>query len=258
MQGQGTGLIDAIRIDVARLHATWMEILFPRQLNPSRVLGRWTPETTGQQVGYYGWAAIGLPLVVLGYPLLLLGFATRFYAKKLDTATTRLGIVGVVGLSVVAWGLLTAAAWVRQFSAEGLVAVAAAGAVATVSAALAVVFSRTGGRLTSVLLAYPAAMTALFLPPVVAALYSPTLGAVIFPESTNIAIWILDNVLTVGGLNDILRERFALEGAGYVLMWFGLAVPMGWLLGGVVALADLIRPTDEKGGQGQSSGSGMF
>ncbi|GAB7095007.1 hypothetical protein JCM30237_21600 [Halolamina litorea] len=245
MQGQRTGLIDAIRIDVARLHATWMELLFPRQLNPSSVLGRWQPESGAQKVSYYGWAALGLPLVVIGYPLLLLGFATRYYAGKLDSATTRLGIVGVVGLAAVVWGLLTVGAWLRQFSTDGLIAVAAAGGVATVAAALAYVFSSRGGRLTSVLFAYPAAMTALFLPPVVAALYSPALAGVL-TGSTNLAIWILDNVLTVGGLNQIIRDNFALRGPAYVAMWFGIAVPLGWLLGGVVALADVIRPKGDE------------
>jgi hypothetical protein len=255
MQGQRTGLIDAIRIDVARLHATWMELVFPRQLDPSSVLGRWEPETGGQKAAYYAWAALGIPLVMIGYPLLLLGFATRYYAGKLDSATTRLGIVGVVLVAAVAWGLLTVGAWVRQFSTSGLIAVAAAGGVATVSAGLAVVFSRRGGRLTSVLFAYPAATTALFLPPVVAALYSPALAGVL-TGSTNLAIWILDNVLTVGGLNEIIRSRFALEGPAYVAMWFGIAVPLGWLLGAVVALADVIRPKQE--GSNASGSAGQF
>jgi len=244
MHGQRTGLIDGIRIDVARLHATWMELLFPRQLYPSNVLGRWTPETTGQKLSYYGWAAVGIPLVLLTYPLLLIGFATRFYARKLDSASTRLGIVGVVALAAVTWGLLTVAAWVRQFSFDGLVAVAAAGGVATISAALAMVFSRRGGRLTSVGLAYPAGMTALFLPPVVSALYSPALAGVL-TGSTSLAIWILDNVLTVGGINTFLRSRFALQGPAYVLMWLGIAVPLGWLFGSFVQLANVVRPEDE-------------
>ncbi|WP_053949323.1 hypothetical protein [Halolamina sediminis] len=247
--------MDAIRIDVARLHATWMELVFPRQLDPSSVLGRWEPETGGQKAAYYAWAALGIPLVMIGYPLLLLGFATRYYAGKLDSATTRLGIVGVVLVAAVAWGLLTVGAWVRQFSTSGLIAVAAAGGVATVSAGLAVVFSRRGGRLTSVLFAYPAATTALFLPPVVAALYSPALAGVL-TGSTNLAIWILDNVLTVGGLNEIIRSRFALEGPAYVAMWFGIAVPLGWLLGAVVALADVIRPKQE--GSNASGSAGQF
>jgi hypothetical protein len=238
------GLLGAIRIDLRRLHETWMELLFPRQLDASKVLGKWKPETVPQTLAYRVWAVLGIPLVAIGYPLLLLGFGTRFYARRIDSATTRLGILGVVLLSVFAWALLTVFAHVRQFSDDGLVAVVAAGLVATVSAALAVVFSRLGGRVTSVVLAYPAGVTAIFLPPVVAALYSPSLGSVIFPESTNIAIWLLNNVL-VGGVGEVLQENFRLEGVAYVGMWFGIAVPIGWFLGAIVALADLIRPAGD-------------
>lgn len=236
------GLFDAVRIDLKRLHETWMELLFPRQLDASSVLGKWKPETMLQTITYRSWAALGLPVVAIGYPLLLLGFATRFYAERIDSATTRLGVLGVVSISLLAWALLTVFAYVRQFSFDGLVAVVAAGLVATVSAAFAVVFSRIGGRWTSVVFAYPAGVTAIFLPPVVAALYSPTLGSVIFPESTNVAIWLLNNVL-IGGVGEFLQENFQLEGVAYVGMWFGLAVPLGWFLGAIVALADLIRPT---------------
>ncbi|QCJ47690.1 MULTISPECIES: hypothetical protein [Haloprofundus] len=236
------GLVGAIRIDLARLHETWMELVFPRQLNVGNsVIGKWKPQTGPQRATYSAWGALGVPLVALTYPLLLLGFATRFYAKRLDSAGTRLGLVGVVLLSVVGWGALSAFAR-YQFSADGFFAVVAASLVATVSAALAVVFSRVGGRGTSVLLAYPAGMTALFLPPVVAALYSPTLSAVVFPNSQSVAVWLLDNVLAVGGLDEFLREQFTLEGFAYVLMWFGVAVPLGWLLGIVVVLADIVRP----------------
>jgi len=93
------GLLGAVRLDVLRLHETWMELLFPRQLDPSRVLGKWKPETTAQKAAYHAWAALGLPLVAIGYPLLLLGFATRYYADRLDSAATRLGLAGVVALS---------------------------------------------------------------------------------------------------------------------------------------------------------------
>ncbi len=241
------GLVGAMRIDVARLHATWMELLFPRQLNPSRILGKWRPETGGQRAGYYLWAVLGLPLVVLGYPLLLLGFATRFYTSRLNSATTRLGVVGVVFLSVVVWGALTALAYLRRlqgaFTFEGFLAVLAASVVATVAAAFAVGLSRVGGRATSVLLAYPSGVTAIFLPPVVAALYSQSLAAVVFPNSQSLAIWLLDHVLAVGGFNTFLRQHFDLKGFAYVGMWFGIAVPLGWLLGFVVTLADVIRPT---------------
>jgi hypothetical protein len=252
MQQRSPGLVGAIRIDLTRLHETWMEVLFPRQLDPGQVLGKWEPETSAQRLGYYLWGLLGLPLVIVGYPLLLIGYMTRFYAIKVDSAATRLGIIGVVLISVVVWGVLSAAASFQfgnagQFSlaAEGFYAVVAASVVATVSAALAIFFGRIGGRATSILLAYPAGMTAMFLPPVVAALYSPTLAGIIFPASEDLAISILDGVLFIGGINDILRERFALEGAGYALMWMALAIPLGWLFGGLVAFANFIRPQSE-------------
>jgi len=244
MQRRSPGLLGAVRIDILRLHETWMEVVFPRQLNPGHVLGKWKPETSVQKSGYYLWAALGLLPVLIGYPLLLVGFGTRYYAGKLDSAATRLGVVGAILLSVVVWGGLSVVARF-QLSFEGFLAVVAASAVATVAAAAAVFFSRIGGRITSVVLAYPSAMTALFLPPVVAALYSPTLGEIIFPNSEELAIWILDTILVVGGLNDLLREQFALEGIGYALMWFGLAIPVGWGLGLLVTFADLVRPKND-------------
>ncbi|XVH33004.1 hypothetical protein ACNS7O_10350 [Haloferacaceae archaeon DSL9] len=236
--------MDAVHIDIARLHETWMEVVFPRQLNPSSVLGKWKPDSVPQKLGYYAWGTLGFPLVLLGYPLLLVGFATRYQAAKLNTAATRLGVLGAVLLSIVIWGGLTVVAHF-QLTAEGFAAVGAASAVATGAAAAAVFFSRVGGRATSVVLAYPAGVTALFLPPVVAALYVPSLATVIFPGSEDLAIWLLDNVLYVGGVNDLLRERYTLEGVAYVLMWFGLAVPAGWSLGLLVSLANLVRPKRE-------------
>jgi len=131
--------------------------------------------------------------------------------------------------------------------------VAAAGGVATVSAALAVVFTRVGGRVTTVVLAYPFAVTAIFLPPVVAALYSPTVAEVVFPRSETLAIWILDNVLDYGGIAGYVRDTFDLEGLAYVAMWFGLAVPVGWILGMLVTMANLVRPTPETGEAAKSS-----
>ncbi|WP_135533674.1 hypothetical protein [Halostella pelagica] len=236
------GVFHAISVDLRRLHETWMELVFPRQRTSTHsVLGKWTPNTTTGWIGYRLWAALGVLIVALLYPLALFGFMARFYARKADGTATRIGILGVVAVSVLIWGALTVFAHFR-FSRTGFLAVGAAGVVATISAALAVVFSRIGGRKTTVFLGYPFGMTAVFLPPVVAALYSPTLAQTIFPQSESLAIWLLDNVLYVGGINEFLRSRYSLSGLGYVGMWFGIAVPLGWILGGLVTLADLIRP----------------
>jgi hypothetical protein len=243
--GTESGLVGAIRIDVKRLHETWMEIIYPRQLDADQtVLGKWQPETQAQQVTYTAWAAIGMPIVAILYPLVVLGYLARFQTRRLDSAVTRIGLLGVVVLSIIVWGGLSALARFQlTLSAGGFLAVVAAGVVATVAAALAYVTQDVGGRKTTVLIAYPLAMTAIFLPPVVAALYSQTVAAVVFPKSTSLAKWLLDNVLTIGGINTYLRQQYDLRGLAYVGMWFAIAVPVGWLLGSLVSLADYVRPS---------------
>ena len=240
------GLTEGMKIDVVRLHETWMELVFPRQRTAvHRVLGKWQPRTQGDRIKYRLWGAIGAPVVGLLYPLLLVGFAVRFNARRFNSATTRLGIVGVVVFTAVLWGGLTALAHVRlEFGA--FLAVGAASGVAVVSAALAAIFTRVGGRGTTVFFGYPFAMNALFLPPVVAALYEPSLSGVL-EQSETLAIFLLDNLLYVYGINEYLRASFSLEGIGVILMWAGIATPAGWFLGLVVTLADLIRPRSEEG-----------
>ena len=245
-----TGLVEALLLDVVRLHETWMEVVFPRQLDPSSVLGKWKPETTVQSVGYYLWALIGGPLVAVTYPLLLVGFATRFYAAKLDSAVARIGVAGVVVVATLVWGSLTLLAHF-QLPTSVMLGIGGASVVAVVSAGAAAGFSKVGGRFVSVLLAYPFAMTAIFLPPVVAALLTPAISGLVLDPSYDLAVWILDTLLGVGGINETLRGAFDLEtfgeqwgvaGLGYVLMWVGISVPLGWFLGALVALANLIRP----------------
>ncbi|MDL5361920.1 hypothetical protein [Halalkalicoccus sp. NIPERK01] len=238
-----SGTVGAIRLDLKRLHESWMELFFPRQRGGAHsVLGKWTPSTTSGRVAYGGWAGLGAFVVALLYPLVVVGFALRYYTRRIDRAAASLGVAGVVGLSTLVWGGLTIVAHL-QFSRRGFVAVAAAAVVATAAAAAAVAFSRAGGRGTTIVLAYPSAMTALFLPPVVAALFSVTLGSVVFPGSTELAIRLLDGPLAAAGASEFLRDNYTLEGAAYVAMWFAIAVPVGWLLGCVVTLANLVRPS---------------
>src|SRR6056297_2793626 len=158
-----TGLVGAIRYDLRRLHESWMSLFFPRQRgSQSGVLGKWEPSSTTGKVAYRAWSAVGTPVVGLLYPLALFGFAARYYTRKIDGTATRLGVVGVVLLSVLVWGALTALARIR-FSTDGFLAVGAAGGVATIAAAVAYLSGTRGRRGSTVLLAYPFAMTALFL-----------------------------------------------------------------------------------------------
>ena len=247
----GRALMTGIRVDLRQLHDRWMALLYPRQLvKPHAVLGRWRPDTPREKVSYYGWGVVGAPLVLLLYPLVLLGYITRFYARGVESTARRIGLIGVMLLPLILWGLLTAVAYM-QFSFEGFAAVLAATIVATLSAGLAYVFARVGGRGTTVLLAYPFAMNAIFLPPVVAALYSPFMARHIFPGSELLAIWILDNILYIYGINQFLRAHYTLEGVAYVGMWIGIAVPLGWILGTLVTLADIVRPSSSEEGTAQ-------
>ncbi|SEP92505.1 hypothetical protein [Natrinema salaciae] len=248
--GGGGGFVGAIRADVQRLHGAWMEIVFPRQRGRGHsVMGKWKPESVPQKVGYHGWSVLGIIGLLVLYPLTVLGLATRYYAAKLDSTRTRLGIVGVTGIALLGWGLLTIAWGAMSYMdqvdipLDAVLAVAAASGVATVATALAATSAKVGGRGLTVVLAYPFAMTALFLPPVVAALVTPSLHPYVLDPSYDFAVWVLDNVLFVGGISEYLRGNYTLEGAAYAGMWFGLSFPLGWFFGIVVALANLVRPS---------------
>ena len=243
--GPSPSLWTQLRTDLGRLHVGWMDLAFPRQRDPHPTLGRWQPSTVPQRLAYWLWALLGVVALAVGYPLVLAGFTVRFYSRRLYSTALALGILGVVVVATVVWTGLTVGVYLLDFTREGVLAVAAGGGVAVVSAALATAFARWDGRLTTVLFAYPFGVTAVFLPPVVAALYSPTLGEWVFPNSYSLAVWLLENPLSVAGVSEYLRSQFTLAGVAYAGMWFALAVPVGWVLGLLVTLADLVRPTPE-------------
>lgn len=241
----GTGVFEAVRIDLERLHGAWMELVFERQLEPVHpTLGKWRPETPLEHLVYWPWAALGIAVLLVGYPLVVVGFAVRVYAGRIRTAAVAMGLLGVVILTAVIWGLLTLGTYLAAFPWEGVIAVGVGGGVATISAGLSVLFTRLDGRPVTVLLAYPFAFTAIFLPPVVAAFYSPSLADVVFPQSDVLATWILDTILAFWGIAAYLRATFTLVGFGYIAMWLALSFPIGWLLGLVVTLANIVRPGD--------------
>ncbi|PSP75065.1 hypothetical protein BRC81_16410 [Halobacteriales archaeon QS_1_68_20] len=236
-------LVGDLFVDLKRFHEHWMGLVYPRQVGAEgTVLGKWKPTTTRGIYAYRLWGLLGALVVALTYPLVLLGVVVRFQVRRIDAGATRIGLLGVVLLSVLAWGGLALLARAR-FPFEGFLAVVAAGGVATASAVLAVLFARIDGRFTTVVLAYPFGVTAVFLPPVAAALYSPTLANVVFPSSESLAIWILSNVFEPLGVREAIHAYFELVGYAYVLMWFAIAVPVGWTLGVLVTLADVVRPT---------------
>lgn len=243
--GAGPGLLGAIRIDLRYLHETWMELVYPRQRNvQDTVLGKWKPATPRQKLPYYLWFAVGLPVVALIYPLVLLGYFVRFQVRKINVTATRLGLVGVVALFTLLWGGLTLLVYLELSASlePGAVrALAAASAVAVVAGALAYLFWQVGGRATTVIFAYPFAITAIFLPPVVAALFYQPLGDVIIGEGEDLFRWAFQT--GPEAITDPLGERFDRQEHDHAIIWFLASFPVGWALGLVVTLADLMRPS---------------
>jgi hypothetical protein len=241
---QDRGVVDALQHDLRRFHEHWMALLYPRQVGAENtVLGKYRPQSTGGRAKYRLWGAVGAVVVGLLYPVVLFGAVVRYQARRIDAVGRWLGVLGVLVTAGVVWGALALAVRARApISQEGFYAVVAAGSVATLSAVGALVFARVGGRKTTVLAAYPLGVTAFLLPPVVAALYSPVLARLVFPGTRSLAVWALQNLIPAVVANP-LTATFDLVGVAYVVLWFAVAVPVGWLLGTLVALADVVRPT---------------
>ena len=243
--GTEQGLGDAIRFDLRRMHETWMEVFYPRQRDAqSTVLGKWRPDEGLQLYLYKLWSALGVPVVGILYPVVLFGYFVRFQTRRVNVTAVRLGFVGVVLLFVLLWGALSALVafpLAGQVDSGGVTAIVAASGVAVLSAALAFGFWVLDGRPVTVFFAYPFAMTAIFLPPVVAALYSEAIAEIVLTRSDSLATWSLDQMPQV--VHDFFVEEFDRTEFAHVIIWFGVSVPVGWVLGIVVTLADLVRPT---------------
>jgi hypothetical protein len=234
-------IVAAVRADLLRLLTAWRALLFSMDSGGHPVRTRWRPQSTRDRIVFWLWSALGSVLIAAAYPFAVSGFWVRYVTRRLNRIATGLGLLAIVAAVAVAWSALTALAW-GEFSTSGFTAVLTASVVATISAGLAWLTARAGGRRLTLVAAYPFAVAAIFLPPVTAALFSPTLAEVILPRSTSLAEWILDNVLFVGDLNAVIRQRFDLSGIAFVGMWSGLAVPIGWGLGLLVTFANAVRP----------------
>lgn len=247
--GNEQNLTDAIKYDVRVMHETWMEVFFPRQHDASdTVLGKWEPQETREVITYRLWSALGVPVVGIVYPLVLLGYLFRYQARKINLTAVRLGLTGVVLVSTLLWGGLAALVYLEfqwAFQENGPLAIVAASGVAVLSSALSYLFWRLDGRPMTVLFAYPFAVTAIFLPPVVAALFSTYLADLILTRSDSLASWFVNEGPSLGGIIDYLEDNFERKEYHHVIIWFVISFPVGWILGLLVALADFIRPKGE-------------
>jgi hypothetical protein len=249
MAAGNQSVVDAIRVDLRKFHETWMELVFPRQRGAQHsVLGKWKPETPREKLTYNGWSVIGMAIIAVLYPMALAGVIVRFHARKIEFSIEKIGAIGVFLVAVLVWGGLAALVEFRlNFPAQEANAIIAASVVAILATGLALVFRAIDGRPVTVLFSYPLGMTAIFLPPLVAALLSDQIAQFTIVYSEEIAVFLQDEVLAELGLKDFFVRNFDRNGGAYVIMWVVISVPLGWLFGIMVTLADFIRPKSGDG-----------
>lgn len=129
------------------------------------------------------------------------------------------------GLSII-YGAFT-------FNDTGITALIIAVLLAIVSAAIGALCFLAPGKVKTVLLGYPFTLNVVLLPPVVIAVYDPRLD-VILVQSIRLAEFLLTTYASALGAETWLRSTFSLEGINYLLMWFSISFPLGWLLGSAV------------------------
>ena len=210
-------------------------------------LQRWFDElavgllAAGLLVFYYvslALLAVGMAVIVVGLHALLtddVPLRERFLRSSRDRS-----VRAVVAVCCLLW-LAILNPWVISVLAEVFVVLVVGGSVFAVSVgALLVLYDhRTPAR--TVLVMYPLGIGAVVLSLVAAGLVSPAFNAHLRAGTTVLAVWLLDNVLAVGGLNDLLRRQFQLEGAGFFLMWLAIDVVVGWVVGGSALAAEHVR-----------------
>jgi hypothetical protein len=150
--------------------------------------------------------------------------------RKLRRRLAARRVQALLALYVGGWVLLFNPV-VLDVVVEALVVLTTAGVVFLFTAAAWVaIYDRTGPTV-QLLAVYPLGTLAVLLPPVAAGLVSPSFRGVIQGFTTRLAVFLLDNVLVLVGLDTVLRRTFDLQGGGFFLLWVGLIVLVGWVVG---------------------------
>lgn len=166
---------------------------------------------------YYTWA---------GYILAWFGK----WKSIIDVHARSLMIVTSFATSV--WGL-SVIYGAFAFNGTGITALVIAVLLAIVSATIGALCFLAPGKVKTVLLGYPFTLNVILLPPVVIAVYDPRLN-VILVQSIRFAEFLLTNYASALGTETWLRGTFSLEGINFLIMWFSISFPLGWLIGSTI------------------------
>lgn len=186
----------------------------------------------GILVGYYlSWAAI---LIGFGFSVVgatMIRDPERFFSQARAAVHDRRFQAGVA-LQAVLW-LVLFNPWLLAVAIELGVILVVGGSVFIIAGTTLLAISDRCGPVATVLVVHPLGGVALALPPIAAALVSPTFRTVARSFTTDVAVWLLIHLFRPIGLSRFLQQQFDLEGVGFVLLWTAVIVIVGWVIGGV-------------------------
>lgn len=181
-------------------------------------------------VAYY----LSLAAFCIGWVLFVIGVTIaqnpRRVAEKLRRRLETRRVQGVLAFYAAAWFLLLNPR-LLDIVVEVLIILTVAGVVSLFTAAGWLSIHGRASPAIQLLVVYPLGMLMVLLPPIAAALVSPSFRGAMQSFTTELAIFLLDNVLALVGLDTFLRRTFDLQGAGFFVMWVGIIVIVGWAVG---------------------------
>lgn len=220
-----------------------MSAIFDDQKQPHPVAGVKMPKGRVQMSIYLIWSFLGYPASVAGYLLAVVGNILKIFVDRIVSKADDWGISSVFLLLLLLWVSIGVAV-LYFYQQEDAIAFALSSTIGLLSLIIAFVAREIGSSKTTVLVAYPAAYTAIFLPPVSAALIVPEIASTVLPLSTDVANYILNSAIVFDSLEDSLRSTFNLIGFSHLILWTAISVTLGWFTGICVKSAELVYTGD--------------
>jgi hypothetical protein len=232
----------SIQRDIKTVHSYWMSTLFDNQNQTHPVAGKKIPTDKLQMSIYFIWSGLGYPVSVIGYLLAVVGNVIKIFVDRIVSKADEWGISSVFVLALLSWMIVGVVVF-YLYGQEDAIAFAVSSTISLLFLIISFVSREIASVKTTVVIAYPAAYTAVFLPPVSAALIVPEIASTVFPLSTDVANYIL-NSLVFDSLENFLRSTFNLIGFSHLILWSAISVTLGWLTGISVKSAELVYKDD--------------
>lgn len=185
------------------------------------------------QIATTGVSAVGFILLAVGAVLAMTGGA--YFVRRPVVYTLKLMFATRRGLSL--WAIsIYAVTFVAhdgvRFASLEIARVVLA--TTTVFAVSAMLFMRLGVNVSpgiKLLVVGPALLSSVFLSVISGMLASTVFNNFIIRVTDELVRFMLQDVLAIIGLNTVLSSIFELQGIGYLLVWVGVVIVAGWLLG---------------------------